>query len=312
MTDAPASKEACCIVIDVSEQMRPHLDDALDAVRMLVNAKILFHKQDAVGLVLHGTEATANAVAAEYGDEQYLHITETHPMAPVTHKTLESLDRTLATPVVGAEDSADIIDSLCVGMFAVIAYVKKLKFAKRVILLTDGTAPANTEGEDGDQLGMIATQLKESQIKFEVFGIGMGKGSEGDADGEEAPDADADSDADADPAGAARKATLRVIHRLKAAIGEEYFKFERLSDPHKAFGQLKKRSMRPTTAFRGPIDIGGVCGLPIWSWRKVVAATAPSYAARSDRMSLPRRSPLSLPGVHRAHTHALAPSARDG
>ena len=52
------------MVIDVSRHMRPHLDDALEAVRMLVNAKILFHKQDVVGLVLHGTQATENTLAS--------------------------------------------------------------------------------------------------------------------------------------------------------------------------------------------------------------------------------------------------------
>jgi hypothetical protein len=94
MSAASAAKEALCVVIDVSRHMRPHLDDALEAVRMLVNAKILFHKQDVVGLVLHGTQATENTVAAEYGGDQYMHITETHAMAPVSYRTLEALDRT--------------------------------------------------------------------------------------------------------------------------------------------------------------------------------------------------------------------------
>jgi hypothetical protein len=271
MSAASAAKEALCVVIDVSRHMRPHLDDALEAVRMLVNAKILFHKQDVVGLVLHGTQATENTVAAEYGGDQYMHITETHAMAPVSYRTLEALDRTAATPVVDPEDSADLIDSLCVGMFAVIAYVKKLKFAKRVILLTDGTSPATAEGEDGDQLDAIARQLKESQIRFEVFGIGIGTVADDADDGTAAAEEE-----DSDPIAAARKATLRVLRRLETAVGHEHFKMTPMSDAREALGALKKRSVRSSTCFRGPLDIGGI-GLPVWSWRKVVAATPPSY-----------------------------------
>mmetsp|Transcript_14050 Transcript_14050/g.36347 ORF Transcript_14050/g.36347 Transcript_14050/m.36347 type:complete len:778 (-) Transcript_14050:321-2654(-) len=269
MGDAPAAKEALCVVLDVSARMQPHLTDALDAVRMLVNSKILFQKQDVVGIVLHGTEDTRNAVATEYGDEQYLHISEAHPMAPVNYRTLEALDRSAEAPAVDPEDSADLIDSLCVGMAAVNAYVGKLKFAKRVILLTDGTSPANTEGEGGDQLEPIAQQLRDSKIKFDVYGIGI------DSTLVEDDEAGANEDDD-NEAGAARLATLRVLRRLEEAVGPDLFTLTPMGKAREALEVLKKSAVRSSTSFRGPLDIGGV-GLPIWSWRKVVAATAPSY-----------------------------------
>ena len=61
---AEPAKEALFVLIDVSETMRPHLGDAKDAMAMLVNQKILFHKQDVVGVATMGSVATDNKVQA--------------------------------------------------------------------------------------------------------------------------------------------------------------------------------------------------------------------------------------------------------
>ena len=99
--------------------------------------------KDVVGIFLHGTSDTRNSQAEEFGEGQYAHIVEHHLMAPVGYKTLAALDHVSAEPHGGG--TADIIDSLCIGMMAVIDYVKKLKFAKRVLMITDGTSPATIE-----------------------------------------------------------------------------------------------------------------------------------------------------------------------
>ena len=59
---AEPAKEALFVLIDVSESMRPHLGDAKDAMQMLINQKILFHKQDAVGVATMGSTETDNKV----------------------------------------------------------------------------------------------------------------------------------------------------------------------------------------------------------------------------------------------------------
>lgn len=121
---------------------------------MMVNAKIIFHPRDVVGVALHGTEETKNPVAAEYGDGQYANISELHVIAPVSYRTLEVLDHVEKQATGGP---ADLIDSLCIGMYAIIQFVKKLKFAKRVILITDGSSPATV---DDDQLEQIASEVR--------------------------------------------------------------------------------------------------------------------------------------------------------
>lgn len=47
-----------------------------------------------------------------------------------------------------------------------------------------------------------------------------------------------------------------------------------LSKAHTLLRALKKRSVRPTTAFRGALKIGPSSYLPVWSWRKVCKTAA--------------------------------------
>ena len=277
-SDTP-TKEALCVIIDVSDHMRPHLDAALESVRLLINDKILFHKQDAFGIVLHGTKETCNSVAADCGEDQYTHITELHPMGPVNHKTLEALERLNHFQSVEDGDSADLIDSLLVGMMSVIAFVKKLKFAKRVIMLTDGLSTANTEGDTGDQLDAIAQQLKDSQIRFEVLGIGFGLAPFELRNGGD--------DGGMSMADNTHQEVREVLHRLENAVGKEHFALTSIGDAQEAITALKVRSVRPGTNFRGPLDIGGVA-IPVWSWRKIVPSQPPkmilvSKAALDDQ-----------------------------
>lgn len=142
-------KEAVAIVIDAAE-----LPLAVPAMLGLVNTKVLFASRDAVGIILHGTAETANTLATEHGDGTYEHITELHKMAPVSFRTIAAIDN--ASKHEASADSADLIDSLCLGMYAVIQFVKKLKYKKRVLCITNGTSPATVEDE---QLGEIAAQV---------------------------------------------------------------------------------------------------------------------------------------------------------
>ena len=57
------SKECVVVVLDVAETMRPHLLDAKEVLSALLTSKILFNKQDVVGIVLLGTEDTGGALA---------------------------------------------------------------------------------------------------------------------------------------------------------------------------------------------------------------------------------------------------------
>ena len=160
------SKAAEAIVIDVSDSFRPHLEDATTAVRELVNRKILFQGKDAVVLFAHGTDGTDNVLAnAEGAEGQYMHVTELNKMGPVSYRTLAALND-LATR---ESATADLLDSLTLAVYAVIQHTGKLKWDKRVLILTDGLSPAvGTE----EELATIGEQVRHERgplFFFRVF-----------------------------------------------------------------------------------------------------------------------------------------------
>ena len=267
--------------IDATPNVRhgESLDQALHAVQQLIVNKIFHSKQDAVGVVIHGTEDTRHGVADDPDtvDGQYPNITEVQKMGPVSCKTLASL----ASVVSIAPHSADLVDTLCVGMFAVMQFVRQLKYTKRVLIITDGTSRCCVSDE---QLQDISKQIRESGLKLEVFGIGFDTASQ---DEYEAAAEDEDPDVDdgneehggsmSDRLIAARRArTCIFLQALSEDLDKENYSFTRLSDAVSMIEALQKRSVRSNTTFRGALAIGESLGVPVWTYKKVVPATAPT------------------------------------
>ena len=130
MSDAAPTKEALCIILDVREGFRRHLPEALDALRALVHDKVLYHGQDVVSLFLHGTLETKNAMAKRWTTNLRTHHGAA-PEAPVGKsggRLMAALDRVMLEPHGG---TADLIDSLCIGMMAVITTSRSSSSARR-------------------------------------------------------------------------------------------------------------------------------------------------------------------------------------
>jgi hypothetical protein len=69
------SKEASVIVVDVGKFMaESQIEVAQNAIRALIQQKLLFTKRDEIGLVVVGTEESSNPSNAKLPDE-YLHVT---------------------------------------------------------------------------------------------------------------------------------------------------------------------------------------------------------------------------------------------
>ena len=69
-----ASKEALFIALDVSDSMRPHLDDVTGAVQRMLCDRIFHSKQDAVGLLArieaHELKTVLLGDAAQLGEQR--------------------------------------------------------------------------------------------------------------------------------------------------------------------------------------------------------------------------------------------------
>ena len=217
------------MLLDVNETMGAHLADAKLALKSQVTSKILFNKQDVLGIGLVGTEGTDNMVADEMGDGQYEHVSVVKKVAKATFSSLEALD---AAACSGA--SGDLIDGVVVAVDAITKFVRNLKFGKRLVLVTDGHAFMGIEDDDVDQ---IAEGMVREAIRFTVLGVGLASLS-----AEVKPEVKPEG---GEGVGAsAREQFVRCLGRFREKLGERFELLE-LSDSLKA-NQLGGKETRPT------------------------------------------------------------------
>ena len=220
------------MLLDVNETMGAHLADAKLALKSQVTSKILFNKQDVLGIGLVGTEGTDNMVADEMGDGQYEHVSVVKKVAKATFSSLEALD---AAACSGA--SGDLIDGVVVAVDAITKFVRNLKFGKRLVLVTDGHAFMGIEDDDVDQ---IAEGMVREAIRFTVLGVGLASLS-----AEVKPEVKPEGGEGGEGVGAsAREQFVRCLGRFRAKLGERFELLE-LSDSLKA-NQLGGKETRPT------------------------------------------------------------------
>ena len=195
------------MLLDVNETMGAHLADAKLALKSQVTSKILFNKQDVLGIGLVGTEGTDNMVADEMGDGQYEHVSVVKKVAKATFSSLEALD---AAACSGA--SGDLIDGVVVAVDAITKFVRNLKFGKRLVLVTDGHAFMGIEDDDVDQ---IAEGMVREAIRFTVLGVGLASLS-----AEVKPEVKPEG---GEGVGAsAREQFVRCLGRFRAKLGERF------------------------------------------------------------------------------------------
>lgn len=245
---AEPTKEATYLLLDVADSMRPHLADAKMALKAQLTNKVLFSRQDVVGLALLGTQETENAVNEEMGDGQYENISVKYPVSKATFQAVSALED---AECEGA--TADLVDGLVVGMDAVCKYVRHLKFGKRVVLVTDGSSYVETE------LDEIVDNLLRESIKLTVIGVGL-------TDGGVKPEVKPD-DGGATP----REKFVQTLGQLRARLGGAFEKLE-LSDVLKQGSGLVGKSVRPSKAFQGALQLGAGLSIPVHCWRRVSKA----------------------------------------
>ena len=261
-----ASKEALFIALDVSDSMRPHLDDVTGAVQRMLCDRIFHSKQDAVGLLKAGAEATDNEVALQMGG--YDHIAVVGSMGPVGMKRIENVG------AIHAESGcADLIDAVGVAADAIARYVRKNKWSKRVLLVSDG---ATSRAElDEEQVADIASQLADNDIVLEVAALGPL--------GEEVRAARAPSSAAGPPLQSEAGETWAALARLGArldALGKpdkpKPFVAREWSEAKRVWSEPRAKPTKSTAAYRGPLALGGSGGgfLPVRVWRKGVASNS--------------------------------------
>ncbi|KAI8605465.1 SPOC like C-terminal domain-containing protein [Dissophora ornata] len=232
-----ASKEATIYILDVGPTMKAkregssmsrHEETKQVLLKLLGNKVHMNRKTVYVSVILVGSDITNNDLATvdENGaDYQFVDV-----LQPLGVATLD-LMRGVQGDVKLGETMGDCMDGLIVALDMMTKFCKKLKYEKKIYILTDACAEINSEG-----LEQITAALNDDNVQVNVIGT------------------DFDTD-DETP----RQKTLMQ------AQNEEFFKSLCRSSSGDIFSieealditsQFYSKKVKPTAVYRGTLDLG--------------------------------------------------------
>ncbi|EED20154.1 Ku family DNA helicase, putative [Talaromyces stipitatus ATCC 10500] len=164
-----AEKEATVYIVDVSKSMKQHnhgrdisdLDWAMRYVWDKITTTVgTGRKTAAVGVV--GLKTDGTKVPLD-DDEGYENITVMQDLGQVLMPDIRRLREEIKP---SHTDEGDAISSLIVAIHMINVYTKKLKYKRKIYLVTDGKGAMSSDG-----LGDIASKLKSDNIELIVLGV---------------------------------------------------------------------------------------------------------------------------------------------
>lgn len=164
-----AGKEATVYIVDVGSSMgrrengrqETNLDFALEYVWDKVTSTIATGRKTAMaGVVALRSDDTNNELS---NDPAYRHISVLQEIAQIQMTELRKLQNEL---VVSTATDGDAISAIVVAIQMIVLQCKKLKYTRRIILVTD----AKLHMETAD-LGQVTSKLKEDEIELVVLGV---------------------------------------------------------------------------------------------------------------------------------------------
>lgn len=162
-----ADKEATVFILDLGSSMAEahsgrsgsNLDWSMkyvwDKITDIVSAN---RKTLCVGVVGLRTDESNNKLQ---DDEGYENISVLQELGPMTMSSLRAL-QTLIVP--SSAVSGDAISAIVVAVDLIDTFTKKLKWIRKIVLVTDGQGPM-----DADDIGDIAAKMNDSNIELTVL-----------------------------------------------------------------------------------------------------------------------------------------------
>jgi ATP-dependent DNA helicase 2 subunit 2 len=297
------SAELVVICLDVGPSMgasrdgKPsHLENAVKAIDLIVQNKILHTKKDEVGLVLFGTRETDNDLAAP---GQYQNIST---VRQVMLPDLQLL-RFIENSVVPSTHTACFVDALIVGMDLLVRAAETRKNPDlRLVMFTDAGSPFND-----DQVDQVIGGLVSRGVTVQIVGIDFGDDGEqqpvGGLDGEPPVSGDTTSARSRQKHIEHSARQLEGIHLLQRIAREADGQLFSFDSAVKMVSQFRKHSVKQVSVYRGNLDIADL-KIPVWGYSRQRRATAPSFKKLSGLVELDRAS-TSSGAVERRVTYHL-------
>lgn len=165
---------------------------ARDAIRMLLEQKLLHNPKHDVSLVLFGTPDTNNRMHEMYGDaNHYSNISVVRTLQNVDLDFFRQVQGIQATPMNQEPQRGDMVDALIVGLDELIRFCGTRKVRKRIFLITDGEKRADL---DKAELSKLIENIKSNQVKLNCITMDFCNELAEDSDEEDEEDDQVDLD----------------------------------------------------------------------------------------------------------------------
>lgn len=163
---ARSEKEALVLVLDVGISMSTpinvnstYLQTCADMMQMIIQRKMFQSSKDDVGLVLFGTNETANDLWDGKSDH-YTHINVARPLSEVDWALLEFIQKKVHTTNI----ETDLFDALTVAADHLHSQAEKRKYTeKRIIIFSDYSTLSEDQNVDE-----ITDALKNDSIRLDI------------------------------------------------------------------------------------------------------------------------------------------------
>ncbi|XP_022757093.1 ATP-dependent DNA helicase 2 subunit KU80 isoform X3 [Durio zibethinus] len=250
------NKEKLVLLLDVGPSMHGVLPEVEKVCSMLVEKKLIFNKDDEVGVVVFGTEETNNELMDEVGG--YENIVVLQDIKVVDGDLIDILKKLPRGTVDG-----DFLDAIVVGMDMLIKKYKGIyKGKKRLCLITNAIHPTkdSLEGSKEDQVGTLAVQMTAQGMKMESIVV-RGILSQ-----------------DANKRIMDENDRLLSIFSKKTRSRTVY-----VDSPISLLGALKTRRVTPVTVFRGHLELSQQMKIKVWVYKKTQEEKFPTLKKYSEK-----------------------------
>ncbi|KAI7815728.1 SPOC like C-terminal domain-containing protein, partial [Gamsiella multidivaricata] len=232
-----ASKEATIYILDVGPTMKAkregstvsrHEETKKVLLKLLANKVHMNRKTVYVSVVLVGSDITNNDLASvdENGaDYQFVDV-----LQPLGVATLD-LMKGVQNDVKLGETMGDCMDGLIVALDMMTKFCKKLKYEKRIYILTDACAEINVEGVE-----QITSALNDDNVQLNVIGT--------DFDGD---------DEESKLKSLMQAQNEELFRNLCQASSGDVFSIDEALD---ITSQFYSKKVKPTAVYRGNLDLG--------------------------------------------------------
>ena len=289
-----AGKEGIFVILDVGKSMKKkyldtdqtRLNFGIESIRQLIRQKLLFNiKRDQIGIILMGRDGEEAENLNIYSELDF--------------PSIELIDQLNSIEAEDEEDNGDIFLSLDFAIDEFIAKYKKLKWAKKIFLITDGESKCKMKKQ---QIEELAERINDNDIKVNIICVGFYEELDKDDDEEEEKskknekkdkkEEDEDEDNmnddeeeenkekqkenvnDNNNESENQKETKDLLKILQS--NTENVKVFTATTANDIYHQFKKRKINPTTKFRGPFIISPNLSLDVMVYSKTTTQNIPS------------------------------------